>query len=186
MAIPVAAILAGGSALASLFGNKKKDVKAPDFDGADLDELEALLKQKNEAAGAGAIDSVREELANSGLLQSGNLPDSITRIKAGLAGQNYADVADLHIQELGRKKDFEIQKYFADLGIANQEYQSGRESRSSALGALGGAVGSYYAEQGADRKFNRMMEYFTKSTGSSPSFSTPAQTFGLPSYDFGN
>ena len=179
-AIPL--IAAGIGTLASLFG-RKKDPKVPDFGGEDLTAVEELLRKRNEAAGAGAIDSAREELANSGLLQSGNLPDAITRIRAGLAGQNYSDVANLHLAELGRKREFEVQKYFSDLGIQQQD----RESRSGALGALGGSIGTYYAERDADRKFNRLMEYFDRSAGGSRSFSgsTP-QMFGLPSYDFGN
>ena len=186
MPFPVAAAIAGVGAVASLFGNKRKDPKVPDFGGGDLTALETFLRQKNEAAGAGAIDSTREELANSGLLQSGNLPDAITRIRAGLAGQNYNDVANLHLAELNRKRDFQVQKYFADLGIYNQNYQQGRESRSSALGALGGAVGSYFGEKESDRKFGRLMEYFNKSAGSGQSFNPSPQSFGIPSYDFGN
>lgn len=166
MPFPVVPILAGVGALSSLFGNHDREtVPTPQFFGNDMKKIEALLKERNDSAQAGAIDSIREELSNAGLLQSGNLPDAITRLRSGLAGQNYGDVANLYTSELGRARDFQSQKYFADLGFSNDQYLAGKDNRQRSFQAFGGALGQYFAEKEADKRYNRLLDYFESTHG---------------------
>jgi len=148
MAFPFIAAAGLGLNLGSkLFGGKKggKDRDRPNFFQQNPQELLAILKRGSMGAFAGAGTALKENLANSGLLQSGALPDQFTQLSIA-QGQNIAQtessfLTDVYKQERGAEIDFEL----ADFIEKQKKKRALMEGLFTGLGGLFEAGGSIAA-----------------------------------------
>jgi hypothetical protein len=102
-----------GSQYKGPYGNYLGDYNTPRNPGflvTDPKELEAQIRQRNQAAYGGISSDIRETLGSAGLLGSGALPQALAGAQIGLGQQVSGDINSLYMSELERKKQFDMQR----------------------------------------------------------------------------
>lgn len=143
MAFPVAAAAMAVPGLLGLFGGKKKKPpKMPSFFVNNPEELQALIRQSTQSQYAGLESSLRENLANAGVLSPSSLSDALTRGSISLGQETLGKFSDLGLQELDRARALQSQDYLMRLEDSLGGDRLAQQQMYEALGGLGQGVGS--------------------------------------------